>query len=91
MTPSRQVALAALKAAVELLEQEEREIRLLTLDDCAARLACDEWTVRQLIKSGQLPAQRLGPRSPRVRDVDLDEYIAEGHRLGVRSRIRRVS
>lgn len=48
---------------------------LLTLPQVAARLSCSVATVKRRIRSGALPAYRDG-RLVRVRELDLDRYIA---------------
>lgn len=49
--------------------------RLLTLDEAAGRLGCSTRTLRRRIDGGSLPAFRDG-RLVRVRDVDLERYVA---------------
>ena len=44
----------------------------------AAILRVSTMTVYRLINAGQLPAARIG-RSFRVREEDLDRYLAEHH------------
>lgn len=51
---------------------------LLTLADCAERLAVSLRTVRRLVKAGTLAAIRVGPGKTapfRVRPADLDAFI----------------
>ncbi len=49
---------------------------LLTLPQAAARLSCSVATVKRRIRAGTLPTFRDG-RIVRVRELDLDRYIAE--------------
>lgn len=49
---------------------------LLTLPQVADRLGCSTATVKRRIRAGALPAYRDG-RLVRVRELDLDRYIAE--------------
>jgi len=50
--------------------------RFLTVGEVAAILRVSNMTVYRLINAGQLPAARIG-RSFRVRQEDLDRYVAE--------------
>lgn len=50
--------------------------RFLTVGEVAAVLRVSNMTVYRLINAGDLPAVRVG-RSFRLRDVDLDHYVAE--------------
>lgn len=47
----------------------------LTVQEVADLMRVSSMTVYRLIKSGDLPAVRVG-RSFRVRDVDVDGYLA---------------
>jgi excisionase family DNA binding protein len=49
--------------------------RFLTVQEVAELLRVSSMTVYRLIKAGDLPAVRVG-RSFRVRDVDVDAYLA---------------
>ncbi len=62
--------------------------RLLTLAEAAEVLRVSAKTVRRRIEGGDLPAVRLGPRTLRVREDDLQRYIAT---RVVRPREARVS
>jgi excisionase family DNA binding protein len=48
--------------------------RFLTVQEVAELMRVSTMTVYRLIKSGDLPAVRVG-RSFRVRDVDVDAYL----------------
>jgi excisionase family DNA binding protein len=48
----------------------------LTVGEVAEMLRISNMTVYRLISSGQLPAVRVG-KSYRVREEDLDRYLAE--------------
>ncbi|MFB3737405.1 MAG: helix-turn-helix domain-containing protein [Candidatus Velamenicoccus archaeovorus] len=52
------------------------EDRLLTVAEVCQAMRVSSMTVYRLIKSGELPAIRLG-RSYRVRESDVDRYLAE--------------
>ena len=52
--------------------------RFMTVSEVAAVLRVSNMTVYRLINAGQLPAVRIG-RSFRVREEDLDHYLAERH------------
>lgn len=47
---------------------------MLTAEEVAEILRVSTMTVYRLIRSGELPAVRVG-RSYRVREADLDEYL----------------
>ena len=49
--------------------------RFLTVQEVADMLRVSSMTVYRLIKAGELAAVRVG-RSFRVRDTDVDEYLA---------------
>jgi excisionase family DNA binding protein len=49
--------------------------RFLTVQEVAELMRVSTMTVYRLIKSGDLPAVRVG-RSFRVRDEDVDAYLA---------------
>jgi excisionase family DNA binding protein len=48
--------------------------RFLTVQEVADLMRVSTMTVYRIIKSGELPAVRVG-RSFRVRDVDIDTYL----------------
>jgi excisionase family DNA binding protein len=50
--------------------------RLLRIPEVQERLQKGRADVYALLKSGALPSVLLGPRSRRVRQSDLDAYIA---------------
>jgi len=49
--------------------------RLLSAKQVAERLSLSPLTVAQMMRDGRLPAVEIG-RLRRVRETDLDEYIA---------------
>jgi len=49
-------------------------VRFLTVQEVADLMRVSTMTVYRIIKSGELPAVRVG-RSFRVRDVDVDNYL----------------
>lgn len=51
------------------------EARFLTVQEVADMLRVSSMTVYRLIKAGELAAVRVG-RSFRVRDTDVDAYLA---------------
>jgi excisionase family DNA binding protein len=52
--------------------------RFLTVQEVAELMRVSTMTVYRLIKSGDLPAVRVG-RSFRVRDVDVDAYLGQSY------------
>ena len=50
--------------------------RLFTVDEVAAILHQHPVTLYGLIRAGALPAVRLGTRSIRIREADLEQYLA---------------
>lgn len=51
--------------------------RYLTVQEVADLMRVSTMTVYRLIKSGELPAVRVG-RAFRMRDTDVDAYLAQG-------------
>jgi excisionase family DNA binding protein len=52
--------------------------RLLTVAEVAATMRVSNMTVYRLIKSGDLPALRVG-KNYRVRESEVDRYLAARH------------
>jgi excisionase family DNA binding protein len=50
--------------------------RLLTVGEVAATMRVSNMTVYRLIKSGQLPAIRVG-KNYRIRESDMDRYLEQ--------------
>ena len=50
--------------------------RLLTVAEMARTMRVSNMTVYRLIKSGQLPAVRVG-KNYRIRESDVDRYLSE--------------
>ena len=50
--------------------------RLLTVSEVADVMRVSNMTVYRLIKSGQLPAVRVG-KNYRIRESDVDTYLSE--------------
>jgi excisionase family DNA binding protein len=59
----------------EPVAQSFATARFLTVQEVADLMRVSTMTVYRIIKSGELPAVRVG-RSFRVRDVDVDTYLA---------------
>ncbi len=57
------------------MAQSFAKARFLTVQEVADLLRVSSMTVYRLIKAGDLPAVRVG-RSFRVRDTDVDVYLA---------------
>jgi excisionase family DNA binding protein len=60
---------------VSRVAQSFAKARFLTVQEVADLLRVSSMTVYRLIKAGDLPAVRVG-RSFRVRDTDVDAYLA---------------
>jgi excisionase family DNA binding protein len=60
---------------VSRVAQSFEKARFLTVQEVADMLRVSSMTVYRLIKVGDLPAVRVG-RSFRVRDTDIDAYLA---------------
>jgi len=58
----------------EPVAQSFATARFLTVQEVAELMRVSTMTVYRIIKSGELPAVRVG-RSFRVRDVDVDTYL----------------
>jgi excisionase family DNA binding protein len=56
--------------------KNESESSFVTVAEVAAQLRVSNMTVYRLIQSGQLASIRVG-RSYRIRDVDVDRYLAD--------------
>jgi excisionase family DNA binding protein len=56
--------------------QNESESRFVTVAEVAEQLRVSNMTVYRLIQSGQMAAVRVG-RSYRIRERDVDRYLAE--------------
>jgi excisionase family DNA binding protein len=48
---------------------------LLTPDEAAQMLGLSPFTVRRLLRQGELPGRKIGKRQWRIRRVDLEEYL----------------
>jgi excisionase family DNA binding protein len=59
---------------VKAVAQSFATARFLTVQEVADLMRVSTMTVYRIIKSGELPAVRVG-RSFRVRDVDVDTYL----------------
>lgn len=53
--------------------------QLLTVNEVAELMRVSNMTIYRLIKSGELPATRVG-RSYRLRQADVDGYLTKGLR-----------
>jgi excisionase family DNA binding protein len=54
---------------------ETREEGYVTVAEAAKRLHVSHPTVWRWIKSGRLPASRVGPKSIRIRSADLEQLV----------------
>jgi excisionase family DNA binding protein len=50
--------------------------RLLKVDEARSRLRVSRERLYRLIQAGDLASVKLGPKSRRIRESDLDSYIA---------------
>ena len=60
------------------MAQSFEKARFLTVQEVAQLMRVSSMTVYRLIKSGELPAVRVG-RSFRVAEGDVDTYLASGY------------
>jgi excisionase family DNA binding protein len=60
------------------VQPKESRSRFLTVAEVAEQLRVSNMTVYRLVQSDQLPAVRVG-RSYRIREEDVDRYIAAGY------------
>jgi excisionase family DNA binding protein len=58
------------------VQPNESRPRFVTVAEVADQLRVSNMTVYRLIQSGQLPSTRVG-RSYRIREEDIDRYLAE--------------
>lgn len=58
------------------MQPNDNRTRYLTVGEVASQLRVSNMTVYRLVQNGRLPALRVG-RSYRLRDVDVDRYLAE--------------
>ena len=50
-------------------------MEMISLRQAARKIGVAERVLRQAVRSGDLPAFRLGERTVRVKPVDLDDWI----------------
>ncbi len=48
--------------SIEVRPEDLKDLQLLTVEELATLLRVNPWTVRRLIKTGQIPGVRLGGR-----------------------------
>ena len=58
------------------MPKNDSESRFVTVAEVAGQLRVSNMTVYRLIQSGQMAAVRVG-RSYRIREADVDRYLAE--------------
>ena len=58
------------------MPKNDSDSRFVTVAEVAGQLRVSNMTVYRLIQSGQLAAVRVG-RSYRIREADVDRYLAE--------------
>jgi excisionase family DNA binding protein len=49
--------------------------RLITVKEAASRLSVSVRTVQRLINAGKLPCLKVGPKTRRISEADLDSFI----------------
>jgi excisionase family DNA binding protein len=50
-------------------------MRLISVNEAAARLGLSPLTIRRLIRCGKLPHVRPTPRTVRLRETDLEAFL----------------
>src|SRR5436309_2147545 len=55
---------------------------LLTPEEAARILGLSPFTVRRLLREGELPGRKVGKRQWRIRRVDLEEYLGASSTSG---------
>ena len=55
---------------------------LLTPEEAARVLGLSPFTVRRLLREGELPGRKVGKRQWRIRSVDLEEYLGSSSTPG---------
>ncbi len=68
--------------SLEIRTEELKDLQLLTVEDLAALLRVDRWTVRRWIRAGQIPAVRLGGRFYVPRRAFEELIMAAGRKEG---------
>ena len=70
---------------VTIKKQPELEAKRLTIEQAAIDAGVHKNTIRNLIKSGKLKAERIGSRIIRIQEQDLNELFTpyEGGEFGV--------
>ncbi|MDI7253385.1 MAG: helix-turn-helix domain-containing protein [Actinomycetota bacterium] len=53
------------------------EVRFLTVAEVAEMMRVSKMTVYRLVKSGQIPAIRVG-KNYRIKESDVNEYLSRG-------------
>src|SRR6266487_3988228 len=56
---------------------------LLTPEEAANILGLSTFTVRRLLREGELPGRKVGKRQWRIRRADLDEYLGTSDTSGI--------
>lgn len=51
--------------------------RLLKVDEARALLTCGRERIYEYLNSGELPSVKLGPKSRRIRESDLERFIRD--------------
>jgi excisionase family DNA binding protein len=70
---------------VTIKQQPELDAKRLTIEQAAIDAGVHKNTIRNLIKSGKLKAERIGSRIIRIQEQDLNELFTpyEGGEFGV--------
>ena len=57
---------------------------LLTVEEVAARLKLQEWTIRDWFKSGKLKGAKIGDSTWRMKESDLLDFIESSYKTEVK-------
>jgi len=57
------------------MENEQKESKLLSLKDAAGQMGISRMTVYRMVRRGDIPSFRIGQKSLRVSQEDVNDYV----------------